>query len=88
MNDVFALTLKRALLTGLCFVPGLGFAFDSGSTGADGAFSPTVNTTLELPPSGVFNFTTVNVPAGVTVTFKKNATNTAMKIRSAMAVGS
>lgn len=76
MNDVFALTLKRALLTGLCFVPGLGFAFDSGSTGADGAFSPTVNTTLELPPSGVFNFTTVSIPSGVTVTFKKNATNT------------
>ena len=76
MNNGFALNMKRALLTGLCFVPGLGFAFNSGSTGADGAFSPSVNTTLELPPSGVFNFTTVNVPAGVTVTFKKNATNT------------
>lgn len=50
--------------------------FTSGSTGADGAFSPTANTTLTLPASGVFNFTTVNVPSGVTVTFKKNSVNT------------
>lgn len=76
MNNCFALTMKRALLAGLFVVPGLSFAFDSGSTGADGAFSPSVNTKLELPPSGVFNFTTVNIPAGVIVTFKKNATNT------------
>lgn len=52
------------------------FAYDSGSTGADGAFSPTVNTELQIPESGVFNFTTVNIPTGVTVTFKKNTSNT------------
>lgn len=52
------------------------WAFDSGSTGADGAFSPTVNTQLQIPESGVFNFTTVNIPAEVTVTFLKNTTNT------------
>lgn len=51
-------------------------AYDSGSTGADGDFSPTVNTELQIPESGVFNFTTVNIPTGVTVTFKKNTTNT------------
>ncbi|BBJ23514.1 hypothetical protein [Candidatus Nitrotoga sp. AM1P] len=51
-------------------------AFTSGSTGTDGAFSPTVNTQLTLPASGVFNFTSVNIPNGVTVTFKKNALNT------------
>jgi hypothetical protein len=51
-------------------------AFVSGSTGADGAFNPTVNTQLTLAPSGIFNFTTINIPAGVTVTFAKNATNT------------
>lgn len=50
--------------------------FNSGSTGADGAFNPTVNTEVQLPPDGVFNFTTVNIPSGVTVTFKKNAANT------------
>ena len=75
MNN-FALTIKRTLLASLCFAPGLGFEFNSGSTGADGAFSPTVNTQLQLPESGVFNFTTVNIPTGVTVTFKKNTTNT------------
>jgi len=68
--------VKRSLLAGLCCLPGLAFAFNSGSTGADGAFSPTVNTQLELPPSGVYNFTTINIPAGVTVTFKKNTANT------------
>lgn len=52
------------------------FAFDSGSTGSDGAFNPTVNTELQLPPSGVLNFTTVTIPSGVTVKFKKNALNT------------
>ena len=51
-------------------------AFESGSTGADGALNPTVNTQIELPPSGVLNYTTINIPAGVRVTFKKNATNT------------
>lgn len=51
-------------------------AFDSGSTGADGEFSPTSNIVKQLPESGVFNFTTVNIPAGVTVTFLKNLQNT------------
>jgi hypothetical protein len=75
MNN-FALPIKRALLASLCFAPGLSLAFNSGSTGADGAFNPSVNTVLQLPESGVFNFTTVNIPSGVTVTFKKNTTNT------------
>lgn len=50
--------------------------FNSGSTGADGAFSPTTNTTLALPASGVFNFTTINVPSGVTLRFTRNTSNT------------
>lgn len=74
--NYFAFTLKRAMLASLCFAPAWAFAFNSGSTGADGAFNPTVNTVVQLPDSGVFNFTTVNIPAGVTVTFKKNTTNT------------
>lgn len=56
--------------------PGLAQTFSSGSTGADGAFAPTATTTLTLPQNGVFNFTTVNIPSGVTVTFTKNAANT------------
>jgi hypothetical protein len=55
-------------------------AFVSGSTGADGAFSPTASTELQVPSNGVFNFTTVNIPYGVTVTFKKNAANTPVYI--------
>ena len=51
-------------------------AVDSGSTSADGALSPTVNTEIVLPESGILNYTTVNIPAGVTVTFKPNAANT------------
>ncbi len=54
--------------------------FTSGSTGADGAFAPTANTTLALPSDGIFNFTTVDIPTGVTVTFTPNATRTAVTI--------
>ena len=52
------------------------FAFDSGSTGTDGAFTPVVDTTLPLPADGVFNFTDIDIPTGVTVRFARNATNT------------
>lgn len=54
--------------------------FVSGSTGADGAFSPTSHQMLQLPESGVFNYTTVNIPAGVTITFKRNSKNTPVTI--------
>lgn len=50
--------------------------FSSGSTGADGALNPTSNTQLQVPSNGIFNFTTVNIPSNVTVTFIKNAANT------------
>ena len=52
------------------------WAFNSGSTGVDGALAPTVNTEVVLPPSGILNYSSINIPAGVTVTFKRNATNT------------
>lgn len=60
----------------LALLPAQTPTFVSGNTGADGAFNPTTNTTLTLPPNGVFNFTTVNIPAGINVTFTKNAANT------------
>jgi hypothetical protein len=50
--------------------------FNSGSTGTDGPFNPTASMEVVLPPDGVLNYTTVDIPAGVTVTFKKNAANT------------
>lgn len=56
------------------------FAFDSGSTGADGDFAPTTNTALQIPESGIFNFGSVTIPSGVTVTFKKNSKNTPVTI--------
>lgn len=57
-------------------VPCTALAFDSGSTGVDGDFNPTVSTEVVLPPSGVLNYRSVNIPAGVTMSFKRNATNT------------
>ncbi|MBA5875575.1 MAG: hypothetical protein GDA66_13630 [Nitrospira sp. CR1.2] len=50
--------------------------FNSGSTGVLGALTPTSNTAIALPPDGVLNYTTVNIPAGVTLTFTPNASNT------------
>mgnify|MGYP000857513712 CR=1 FL=1 len=55
-------------------------AFESGSTGADGDFSPSVSTEVVLPSSGILNYRSVNVPSGVTVTFKRNTTNTPVVI--------
>ena len=66
------------LFMGLMTAPA--FAFDSGSTGADGAFNPTADTEVQLPSDGILNYTTVNIPSGVTVTFKKNAGNTPVYI--------
>ncbi len=54
----------------------MAYSFSSGSTGADGAFSPAANTEVVLPADGKLNYTTVNIPSGVTVTFKKNDANT------------
>ena len=51
------------------------WAFDSGSTGADGAFSPTADTGLAFPANGILNFTTLNIPSGVTVNVGPNPTN-------------
>jgi hypothetical protein len=48
---------------------GSAYAFDSGSDGHLGAFNPTVNTEVTLPPDGKLNYTTVNIRSGVTVTF-------------------
>lgn len=65
-----------AALALLCSFGAVAQTFDSGSTGADGALNPTVNTVVDLPPSGILNYTTVNIPTGVTVTFKRNTLNT------------
>jgi hypothetical protein len=80
-NTSFVLR-RAALMAALSavFATPAAYAFDSGSTGADGALNPTVNIEIQLPPSGILNYTTVNIPAGVTVKFKKNTTNTPVHI--------
>lgn len=70
-----------AMVVGLAmYGGGAEAAFTSGSTGADGAFEPEASIVLQIPESGVFNFTTVHIPTGVTVTFKKNSQNTPVTI--------
>src|SRR5438105_245193 len=51
---------------------------NSGSTGSDGAFSPTTNIVIDMAdhPTGIYNYTSVNVPSGVAVTFIPNPANT------------
>ena len=78
------LKLMRAATPGIILsivlTPVPGFAqlntFSSGSTGVDGAFSPAASQTIQAPESGVFNFTTINIPTGVTITYTRNSKNT------------
>ena len=76
MNTLIRKSSLANLLALLLLPAGHAIAYNSGSTGADGAFNPVVDTEIVLPPDGIFNYTTVNIPAGVTVTFKKNQVNT------------
>jgi hypothetical protein len=68
--------LATAVATACLLGAAPSWAFSSGSTGADGALNPAVNTEIQLPASGILNYSSINIPAGVTVTFKKNAANT------------
>ena len=78
---------RQILIAAFCsavFVPVLPAQFTSGSTGADGAYSPTVSgdfdpIALGIDKSGdnVFNFTTINIPQGVTIKLR------ASKLRNA-----
>ena len=51
---------------------------NSGSNGSDGAFNPTTNTVINMAdhPTGIYHYTSVNIPTNVTVTFIPNANNT------------
>lgn len=52
-----------ALLVVAAVQPVRAQTFNSGSTGADGAFAPTADATVQVPDSGVFNYTTVTILA-------------------------
>src|SRR5437773_11728865 len=75
-HSIVLLALAFSVAAALPRTPAVAQTFNSGSTGADGAFNPPADITLALPPSGVFNFTTINIPRGVTVRFRRNAANT------------
>jgi hypothetical protein len=51
---------------------------NSGSNGSDGAFNPTTNIVVDMSdhPNGIYQYTTVTISNGVTVTFIPNANNT------------
>ena len=66
-----------ALLAAALF-PLAGFAqVNSGSDGHDGALNPTSNLVIDMAdhPDGIYHYTSVNIPAGVTVSFIPNAGN-------------
>ncbi len=50
----------------------------NGSDGSDGAFNPTTNIVINMAdhPDGIYQYTSVNISSGVTVTFIPNANNT------------
>lgn len=77
------LILKATLTGGLFAASASCFAaYNSGSTGADGVFNPTTSQSIQLPPDGVFNYASVNIPTGVVITYIKNAANTPVTILS------
>ena len=51
---------------------------NSGSNGSDGTFNPTTNIVINMAdhPNGIYQYTSINIPASVTVAFIPNANNT------------
>lgn len=81
--DAFRMTMKTKLtsLLAVWLVATqapllLAQGFNSGSTGAYGPMNITADTTLDLPPDGIFHCTTINVEAGGILRFNRNALNT------------
>ena len=72
MNNHFVSPLIAIFLMMAAMSSAGAAGFSSGSSGVDGAFSPTSDTTVQLPASGVLNYTTVNIPSGVTVRFTQS----------------
>lgn len=72
MRNLFYTSL---LMMFACSMHGLA-QFDSGSDGSDGALLVETSTTLTAPEDGIFNFTSITINQGTTLTFDKNAANT------------
>ena len=74
-------SILTLLLGCICLVPTTGNAqVNSGSDGHDGAFNPTQSVEIDMDnhPDGIYQYTSVNIPSGVSVTFKSNAKNSAV----------
>ena len=70
--------LKRLALLAAGLLPLCGHAqVNSGSDGHDGALNPAGNLVIDMAdhPDGIYHYTSVNIPAGVTVSFIPNAGN-------------
>ena len=70
--------LTRLALLAAGLLPLCGHAqVNSGSNGSDGALNPTGNLVIDMAdhPDGIYHYTSVNIPAGVTVSFVPNAGN-------------
>jgi hypothetical protein len=69
--------LAAILLAVSSLVPAWAQNFDAGSNGSLGALNVAdADVTVDLPPDGRLNYTTVTVAAGRTLRFKRNALNT------------
>ncbi len=72
----------------LAIAVGVNAQFNSGSTGADGALDLSTMTCpgniceIQLPESGVLNYTSINVPSGKGLKFKRNSRNTSVIVLS------
>ena len=68
--------LAALLLLALCFTARA--QIKTGSDGSDLALNPTSDTVIDMHdhPNGIYQYTSVNIPANVTVTFIPNANNT------------
>ncbi len=69
---------KILTLLAACLLPFSALAqVNSGSDGHDGALNPTSNLVINMAdhPDGIYHYTSVNIPAGVTVSFIPNAGN-------------
>ena len=79
MNSTRSLLLAL-LIGGIPHPDALAQGFVSGSTGAFGPLNITTNTTLELPPDGVFHCTTITIQGSRILSFRRNPLNTPVQL--------
>ncbi len=74
MKNILPLLCGLAFLAWPCMTTA---QVNSGSNGSDGAFNPTQSVEIDMAdhPDGIYQYTSVNIPSGVTVTFKPNVAN-------------